>query len=177
MTLIIFPILSSQLRDVSCQKCSNPGFQATDFYKLAPNVCGFSVLNLLRVTLLAPTVLWCFLDFGKFVNSWFNTPRCSTLYPPYVFIYFGAIRCRWCLHISIGRLLLESVCSETSASRRGVGELQSVLSISGVRGGTFSWGTALQAGKSRVWFPIGWMEFFFDLILPPALWFWVRLSL
>jgi len=37
--------------------------------------------------------------------------------------------------------------------------------------------TALQAGRSRVWFPIMSLEFFIEIILPAALWPWVRLSL
>ena len=32
------------------------------------------------------------------------------------------------------------------------------------------WGTALQAGRSRVRFPMVSLEFFIDIILPAALW-------
>jgi len=45
-----------------------------------------------------------------------------------------------------------------------------------VRGGVVGWETALQAGSSRIRFPIGSVRFFIDLILPAALWSWVRLS-
>jgi len=39
-------------------------------------------------------------------------------------------------------------------------------------------GTVLQAGRSRVRFPVGSLGYFIDLILlPTALWRWVRLSL
>jgi len=38
----------------------------------------------------------------------------------------------------------------------------------GVGGGAVGWGTALQVGRSRVWFPMS-VEFFFDIINPAAL--------
>jgi len=38
-------------------------------------------------------------------------------------------------------------------------------------------GHALQAGRSRVRFPMVSLEFFVDIIQPAALWAWVRLSL
>jgi hypothetical protein len=47
----------------------------------------------------------------------------------------------------------------------------------GVRGGAVGWGTALQTGRSRVWFPMVSLEFFIAIILPAALWPWGRLSL
>jgi hypothetical protein len=34
------------------------------------------------------------------------------------------------------------------------------------------WGTALQTGRSRVWFPMVSLDFFIDIILPVALWPW-----
>jgi len=37
--------------------------------------------------------------------------------------------------------------------------------------------TALQAGRSRVRFPMLSLQFFFDITLPAALWPWNRLSL
>jgi hypothetical protein len=47
----------------------------------------------------------------------------------------------------------------------------------GARGGTFGWGTALQARRSRVQFPMVSLEVFIDIILSVALWPWGRLSL
>ena len=44
------------------------------------------------------------------------------------------------------------------------------------RGGAVNWGTALQAGRSRVRFPRVSLEFFIDIILPAALWSWGWLS-
>jgi len=38
------------------------------------------------------------------------------------------------------------------------------------RGSVIGWGTALQAGRSRVRFPMVSLEFFIDIILPAALW-------
>jgi hypothetical protein len=45
------------------------------------------------------------------------------------------------------------------------------------RGSSVSWGTALQAGRSRVRFPMGSVECFIGIILPVVLWPWGRLSL
>jgi len=47
----------------------------------------------------------------------------------------------------------------------------------GVRGRAVGWGTALQAGKWRVRFPIVSLEFFIDKIIPAEIWHWGRLSL
>jgi hypothetical protein len=44
-------------------------------------------------------------------------------------------------------------------------------------GGALDWGTALQAGRSRVRFPMVSLEFFIDITLPAALRPWGRLSL
>ena len=47
----------------------------------------------------------------------------------------------------------------------------------GASGGAVGWGTALQAGRSHVRFPMLLLEFFIDIILPAALWPWGWLSL
>jgi len=47
----------------------------------------------------------------------------------------------------------------------------------GARGGAVGWGTALQAGRSRVRFPTVSFEFFIYIILPAALWPWDWFSL
>ena len=45
-----------------------------------------------------------------------------------------------------------------------------------VGGCAVGWGTAIQAGRSRVRFPILSLEFFIDTVLPAALWPWGWLS-
>ena len=42
----------------------------------------------------------------------------------------------------------------------------------GARGGAVGRGTAIQAGRSRVRFPMVSLEFFIDIILPAALYPW-----
>jgi hypothetical protein len=50
------------------------------------------------------------------------------------------------------------------------------LKWSGVRSDAVGWGTALQAGRSRVRFLMGSLWFFIHFILPVSLWPWGRLS-
>jgi hypothetical protein len=45
------------------------------------------------------------------------------------------------------------------------------------RGSVVGWGTLLQARRSRVLFPMRLLDSSINLILPSALWPWVRLSL
>ena len=45
-------------------------------------------------------------------------------------------------------------------------------SLLGTRDIAVGWGTVLQAGRSRVRFPMVSLEFFIDIILPAALWLW-----
>jgi len=49
-------------------------------------------------------------------------------------------------------------------------ELHTGTIILGLRGGAVGWGTALQAGRSRVRLPMRSLEFFIDIILPTAPW-------
>jgi len=52
-----------------------------------------------------------------------------------------------------------------------------VLIQNGARCGAVGWGTALQAGRSRVRFPMVPSEFFIEIILPAAIWPWGWLNL
>ena len=52
-----------------------------------------------------------------------------------------------------------------------------LIFYTGSRGSAVGWGTALQAGRSRIRFPMVSLAFFIVVILPVALWPWGRLSL
>jgi len=47
----------------------------------------------------------------------------------------------------------------------------------GARSGAVVWGTALQAGRSRIRLPLVSLDFFIYIILPATPWSWGRLSL
>ena len=57
-----------------------------------------------------------------------------------------------------------------------IATLQAALFCIGTRIGAVGWGTALQAGRSRVRFPMVSLELFIYIILPAALWLRGRLS-
>ena len=52
-----------------------------------------------------------------------------------------------------------------------------LVTTGGAHGGAVAWGTALQAVRSRVWFPMVSFELFIDILLLAALWPWGWLSL
>jgi hypothetical protein len=45
--------------------------------------------------------------------------------------------------------------------------------LKGARRSVVGWGTMLQAGRWRVWFPVRSLDFLIDLNLPATLWPWV----
>ena len=52
-------------------------------------------------------------------------------------------------------------------------EISALYPNMGTRGGAVGLDTALQAGRSRVRFPMASLEFFIYIILPAVLWPWV----
>jgi hypothetical protein len=65
---LYFRWLSSESDVNISQECTNPGRQAamaTNFCKVAPNICGSYEWNLFDVTLLAPRIFRWLLDFWK----------------------------------------------------------------------------------------------------------------
>ena len=72
--------------------------------------------------------------------------------------------CHWNFWLSKS-FLLPCDCGVDSASHHGTSSC------------AVGWGSALQAGRSRVRFLVVSLEFFTNKILPSALWLWGRLSL
>jgi hypothetical protein len=75
------------------------------------------------------------------------------------------------LSITATKLPATESCFNTVQSRSHFHALLYVYNICGLPGGAVAWGIALQAGRSRVRFPIE------SLIFPAALWPWSRLNL
>ena len=52
-----------------------------------------------------------------------------------------------------------------------------IYKYKGAHGDMVGWGTALQARRSQIWFPMMSLEFFIDIILLDAIWPWGQLGL
>ena len=74
------------------------------------------------------------------------------------------------------KILSLSVRSSWTLQSRGTKNINDHYQA-GARGGAVRSGTAIQAGRSRVRYPMTSLEFFIDLILPAVGWCWGRLSL
>ena len=94
--------------------------------------------------------------------------------------YISAIRITWVVYIHEHR---DAFSIEDNSLVQGLNEYYNneinkwtqkarMYILRGVRGGAVGWGTAVQAGRSRVRFPMVSLEFFIDIILPATLWPW-----
>jgi hypothetical protein len=110
---------------------------------------------------------------GEHVNRGRDTPRSVLPYrcsicPPFV-IYRAPDKLFSHTHDSLGRW---------PRSAQAATLLEFHVLLTNWYGGTrwrSDWGTALQTERSRDRFPIMWLEFFIDIILPTTLWPWGRL--
>jgi hypothetical protein len=69
------------------------------------------------------------------------------------------------------------IFSEFCIYIQNIYKFHNVVYIRGAHGDAVGCGTALQAGRLRVRFPMGSLGFFIDFVIPAAIWRWGRLSL
>jgi hypothetical protein len=126
--------------------------------------------------------------FLRTSSSWPKTLKFNFPFQGSLLITIGCyyVTCTLCIQFEVDHLQRNARFQHKLRVSRTIGTgtyfvwrwsllMLSTTSVTGARGGALGWGTALQAGRSRIRFPMSSLEFFIDVLFPAALWPWVRL--
>jgi hypothetical protein len=137
-----------------------------------------SLLSCARLTLFNTQLLWCTVHFATMIFFTFYLGYLQFTFPPFLFSHIRLTLSKYFLTFPICVLLVQFIIFLYANSSFIFGKfLDPHEDYMRARGSVIGCGTMLEAGRSRVRFPMRSLDFSIDLILPGVLGPWDRLSL